>query len=122
MGKGAVPVKQNPVSALFRRGPTFALGPAWACSCAAPLASGRFLHVLAQCPTWPHLAHLLRDFSFSFDHFFGGAVRRGPFLNFFLGPSGAAFLGGPLRLGAGPRLLGRPWRLGVLPRGEALTL
>ena len=60
MGKGAVPVKQNPVSALFRRGPTFAPGTAWACSCAAPLASGLFLHVLAQCPTWPQRAHFER--------------------------------------------------------------
>ena len=78
------------------------------------------MHSRAQCPICPHLAHLLRDFIFDIVHFFGGAVRRGPFLYFLIGPFEGGLRGGPPRLDGGPRLLGR--RLGTLPRGGALTL
>ena len=70
-----------------------------------PRSSGGLVHSRAQCPTWPHLAHLLRDLSFVIDHLRGGAVRRGFFPNwlFFLGAFPACFAS----LRGGPRLLGR---------------
>ena len=77
-----------------------------------PRSSGGFVHSRAQCPTWPHLAHLLRDLILVIVHLRGGAVRRGPFLeNLFFGLKGAGPLsrGGPERFG-GPRLPGRPDR------------
>ena len=44
-----------------------------------PRSSGGLVHSLAQCPTWPQRAHLLRDMIFFLDQRLGAEVRR--FLN-----------------------------------------